>query len=59
MADIEFPFEALLERAGLTKADLARKLGVSTRAIAYWKESPPEYAKAYLELLIEFNRGRP
>lgn len=52
-------FKSLLERAGITKAELARRLGISARGVSAWKDSPPRYAVAYLELLIEFNRVRP
>ena len=52
-------FSILLERAGITKAELARRIGVTANAIAKWKDNPPKYATAYLELLIEYNRVRP
>lgn len=49
----------LLERAGLTRAELARRLGVTANAVSKWRDSPPKYAVAYLELLVEYNRVRP
>ena len=49
----------LLERAGLTKAELSRRLGLKPGTVVGWKDSPPGYAVAYLELLIEYNRYRP
>lgn len=52
-------FADLLKRAGLRKTDLALKLGLSTRTISSWRDSPPRYAVAYLELYIEYNRYRP
>ncbi len=52
-------FNNLLERAGLTKAKLSRALGISARAVSKWGDNPPDYAVAYLELLIEYNRVRP
>ncbi len=52
-------FEELLEKAGLWKAELARRMGVSARTVSAWEDCPPRYALAYLELLIEFNRIRP
>lgn len=52
-------FKTLLERAGITKAELARRLGLSARSVSAWSDSPPRYAVSYLELLIEFNRVRP
>lgn len=52
-------FEALLERAGVTKAELARRLGLQPNSVYNWKLGPPSYAAAYLKLLIEYNRVRP
>lgn len=49
----------LLTRAGITKAELARRLSISTNAITAWKNQPPGYAIAYLKLLIEYNRICP
>lgn len=50
---------ALLERAGITKAELSRRLGLTQAGVSKWKNDPPKYARAYLELLIEYNRVRP
>ena len=52
-------FVGLLKRAGLTKAELARRLGLNIRTVSSWRDSPPRYAVAYLELLVEVNRYRP
>lgn len=52
-------FKDLLARAGITKAKLARDIGISARAVSAWGNCPPKYAVAYLELLIEYNRIRP
>ena len=52
-------FQGLLDRAGIRKAELARRLGITANAVSLWKDSPPQYAIAYLELLIEYNRVRP
>lgn len=50
----------LLKRAGLTKAELSRRLGLSPTSVSKWNiMEPPKYAVAYLELLIEYNRVRP
>ena len=49
----------LLKRAGLTKAELARRLGLSAGTVSKWGEDFPQYAVAYLELWIEYNRVRP
>ena len=51
--------ESLLERAGITKAELSRRLGLTQNAISKWRGVAPQYAVAYLELLIEYNRVRP
>lgn len=52
-------FEELLKRAGITKAELARKLGITPNTISTWKGEQPQYATAYLDLLIAFNRIAP
>ncbi len=52
-------FKEKLDRAGLTKAELARKLGLHANSVTNWRDNPPQYAVAYLELLIEYNRVRP
>jgi len=54
---MEFP--ELLSRAGITKAELSRRLGLSSRTISAWGDRCPGYATAYLKLLIEFNRYAP
>ena len=52
-------FAVLLERSGLTKAALARELGLTAGTVSRWGGKCPRYAEAYLLLLIEFNRVRP
>ena len=52
-------FNSLLQRAGLSKAELSRRLGLNVRTVSSWGDTPPQYAIAYLELLIEYNRVRP
>ena len=52
-------FQGLLERAGINKAELSRRIGISKRSVSAWGDNPPQYAVAYLELLIEYNRVRP
>jgi len=52
-------FDDLLNRAGITKAELARKLSIQPKTISNWQGEPPGYATAYLNLLIEYNRVRP
>lgn len=48
-------FKHLLKTAGITKAELSRQLGITADAVSRWGDSPPRYATAYLELLIEIN----
>ncbi len=50
-------FTELVKRAGITKAELGRRMGVSSGTVSSWRDSAPHYAIVYLELLIEFNRG--
>jgi hypothetical protein len=38
---------------------LGRRLGITPNAISKWNGVPMQYAQAYLELLIEYNRIRP
>lgn len=52
-------FIQVLRRAGITKAELARRLKLTENGVAKWRDSPPGYALAYLNLLIEYNRVRP
>lgn len=42
----------LYQRAGITKAELARRLKMNPNTVYKWKYLPG-YAEAYLELLIE------
>lgn len=55
----ERTFDEWLERAGINKAELARRLGMKPNTISKWKDEPPSYAVAYLKLLVEYNRVRP
>ena len=57
--EVAVTFEESLERAGITKAELARRLGVNPRTVSMWKDEPPQYAMVYILLLIEYNRIRP
>lgn len=49
----------MLKRAGITKAELARRLGLTASGVSKWGDVAPQYAVAYLQLLIEYNRVRP
>ncbi len=52
-------FKDLLDFAGVTKAELARRLGLNPRTVSAWGSNPPSYAVAYLELLVEYKRVAP
>lgn len=52
-------FKELLNRAGITKAELSRRLGLNPKTVSNWGNDAPKYAKAYLSLLIEYNRLLP
>ena len=52
-------FKALLKRSGITRAELARRLGVTESSVYRWSTRVPGYAVAYLELLVDYNRVRP
>ena len=58
-ADKGVNFAELLSRAGMTKAELARQLGLTAGAVSRWGDGCPRYAAAYLERVIELNRWRP
>ena len=49
----------MLSRAGITRAELARRLGLTKSTVSRWGKTCPKYAEAYVLLLIEFNRVRP
>lgn len=51
--------EDLLAKARMSKADLARRLGVTANTITNWKVMAPKYAIAYLEMFIELQRYKP
>ena len=58
-AGVKLPFEELLERAGMTKAELGRELGLSLGTVSRWGDRCPRYAEAYLHLVVAYNRVRP
>ena len=43
----------LLKSAGITQADLARALGLHPNTITAWHGQPPQYARAYLEVVAD------
>lgn len=49
----------LIKRAGLTKTELASRLGRSKSMVSRWGRNTPGYVLAYLRQLIELNRWRP
>lgn len=51
-------FDILLTKAEITKAELARDLNITPASISKWKNSPPQYAIAYLKLRIELKKYR-
>lgn len=59
MENILGEFKKLLVRAGVNKCKLAKALDLNPRTVSAWGESPPDYAIAYLELLIAYNRIAP
>lgn len=58
-ADKGVNFAELLARAGMTKAELARQLGLTAGAVSRWGKICPRYAEAYLLKVVEANRWRP
>jgi len=48
--------ESLLLDAGLTKQQLADKLGVSIKTVYTWSTSPPQYVTVVLEQHIKLNK---
>ncbi len=51
-------FPELLAAAGLTKAELSRRLGITAHQVTVWKNAPPAYAVAYLKLLVELREAK-
>jgi DNA-binding transcriptional regulator YiaG len=51
-------FAASLKSMRLCKAELARRLGLEYKTVSRWKDSPPQYALAYLDALGEAERLR-
>lgn len=49
-------FRELLKAAGINQSELGRRLGLTRQTVSRWGNGAPEYAEAYLRLLIEYNR---
>lgn len=45
-----------LHELGWTKAELARRLGINPHTVTNWRDEPPRYALAYLELALAIKR---
>lgn len=46
----------VLQELGWSKAELARRLGLSANAVSAWGDLPPRYAQAYLDLALRVKR---
>jgi hypothetical protein len=46
-------FEDLLTMTGYTKKDLAADLGKAPESVSRWRDKPPAYVVAYLEVVAE------
>lgn len=51
-------FATLLKDAGISKAELARQLGVHPQTVTQWGINPPQYAIKAAELMVENKRLR-
>lgn len=45
-------FDAILSKARIHRAELARRMGVTPRQVSRWNSDAPKYVISYLELLI-------
>jgi DNA-binding Xre family transcriptional regulator len=57
--EYETGMEDLLIKARMSKAELARRLGVTANAVTRWKVQCPKYAIEYLKLFIEVEKLKP
>jgi len=48
----------IFRQAGITQAEYARRAGIMPGTVSSWKGDIPQYATAYLELLIAHNNMR-
>lgn len=49
-------FKESLKLAGINQSELGRRIGITKQSISRWDGNAPEYAMAYIDLLIEYNR---
>lgn len=52
MQEEKLTLDAMLEKAGIHRADLARRMGVTPRQVSRWNTEMPKYVVSYLDLLI-------
>jgi transcriptional regulator with XRE-family HTH domain len=50
-------FTTRLKALSLSRAELARRLGLEAETVYRWKNDPPQYALAYVELLETMQRA--
>ncbi len=48
----------ILAQAGISQAELCRRLGLHQNTVSKWRGCPPQYAMAYIDLLIAHNNMR-
>ena len=46
--------DRLLHAAGMNQSQLAKVLGIAPYTVTRWHGSPPQYARAYLQLRANF-----
>ena len=51
-----FWMKEMLKELGWSKAELGRRLGISSNSVSAWKDRPPRYVLAYLELAVAAKR---
>lgn len=47
-----------LKEAGLTKSLLSQNLGLHPNTVTLWQDNPPKYARAYVDILIRYQRAK-
>lgn len=51
-------FPTLIKVAGITKGELTKRLGVNPKTVTAWSIAAPQYAMAYLELMVDYNAAK-